>query len=386
MSYKLKTTGLATHCKMCIAVDPDTNSIKDFASTSVTSTMSIGGGITISEQAWDGNTRKYFKLATGSYVAFGTNKPFFECQASHQFQSVVWIGEVAGAQPVVFGYNSASYFCGNDQASGGNRHPTAALASNYLTGNGNQLSNGSKRIFGWSLSRNGVTNATFNYSAADTAASGTVQTFTLSAGTYYYLDYVGRSNSSSTQQDDKIHAILMFDNAITQSDFDSLRDDWFGVLLEQEVTNPTGEYQITTEGITFSGGATSSSIGSYQITTEDSAFSGGATSIQFGGLYAITTEDTTFAGGGTGQQVSGTINVLEIRDLTTGNLRVNETGITAVISSSSTGTLAIRKTGLTTNSSGNCAITDFAVIVGNSYRVTLIMSDGSEGTGVFTAG
>ncbi len=57
MAYKLKTTGIAALCKMVIAVDPDTGTIKDSASAAVTADMTVGANVTIGSQPWDGTTR-----------------------------------------------------------------------------------------------------------------------------------------------------------------------------------------------------------------------------------------------------------------------------------------------------------------------------------------
>ena len=246
MAYKLKTTGIAANCTMCIAVDPDTGTIKDFASSAVTAAMTVGAGITIGEQAWDGNTRKYFRLTTTDFVAFGASKPLFKFSSSGATRcSVVWIGEAAGTNSVVFGNDSSNYFAGVDLGAGGSTHPYAMIGSVGRNG-GLSLGAGQKKIFGFSFVHT-TTSASFFYSASDTATSGSVATKTVDNSATYYLSYVGRINSNPNTLADKIHAVLMFNTNISQADFDALRDDWFGLLLEQEAaSSPTATIAATT--------------------------------------------------------------------------------------------------------------------------------------------
>ena len=86
MAYKLKTTGIAALCKMVIAVDPDTGTIKDFSNASVTAAMTVGANVTIGSQDWNGTTRSYFRQGSGTtvadFVAFGATKPQFLANAT----------------------------------------------------------------------------------------------------------------------------------------------------------------------------------------------------------------------------------------------------------------------------------------------------------------
>ena len=81
----------------------------------------------------------------------------------------------------------------------------------------------------------------------------------------------------------------------------------------------------------------------------------------------------------------GTITITDIYDFTTGALRASNTGVTAIINNPTTGALVVKITGLTTTAGADMVISDAALVAATSYRVTLIFSDGSEGTWVFTA-
>lgn len=80
-----------------------------------------------------------------------------------------------------------------------------------------------------------------------------------------------------------------------------------------------------------------------------------------------------------------TITITDLKDLTTGTLRANETGITAIINNVTTGALVVKLTGLTSTAGGDMSISDAALVASTQYRVTIILSDGSEGTWKYTA-
>lgn len=84
--------------------------------------------------------------------------------------------------------------------------------------------------------------------------------------------------------------------------------------------------------------------------------------------------------------VSGTITLPACRQWETGNLRTGESGVVVIVNNPTTGALVIKKTGLTTHATtGECAVTDPAIVTGTNYRATQILSDGSEGTWRYTA-
>lgn len=240
MAYKLKTTGIAAHCAMCIAVDPDTGTVKDFASGPVTADLLVGANVTIGTQDWDGNTRHYWQPGAGTadadFVLFGANKPAWTFTTGGLKRTVVFIGEVAGSQARVFGQNSSAYFASADTGSGGATYPTMYGHgwSTRCTGGLAAVSSGQKIIFGFSAEHGAFSTA---YAALHDAASMTVVTGlnapNATSGTNNYnISALNRRNDSTAHQRDKTHAILIFDEALSESEWDSLRDDWFGTLLE----------------------------------------------------------------------------------------------------------------------------------------------------------
>lgn len=84
--------------------------------------------------------------------------------------------------------------------------------------------------------------------------------------------------------------------------------------------------------------------------------------------------------------VSGTITLPACRQWETGNLRTSESGVVVIVNNPTTGALVVNKTGLTTHATtGECVVTDPAIVTGTNYRVTQILPDGSEGTWRYTA-
>lgn len=281
MAYQLKSTGIAANCTMCIAVDPDTGTIKDFASSAVTADITVGANVTTGSQDWDGNTRHYFVLGSGTaaddFVAFGTNKPQWDFN-SGESRTWVFIGEAAGNFVRVMGANDSTYMASRSIISGGNTFPQTTLGS-ASNGGGAPPASTEKWIFGHSLVH-GTSNTYFralhNALSMTTGAASAV----LSPGgtTFdFALSYVGRHNASTTHQQDKIHAILIFNTALSESDWDSLRDDWFTVLLES--AGGGGDPTLSSASFT----ATSDTAGGLTVTTDVAA----------GTLYAVLTTSST---------------------------------------------------------------------------------------------
>lgn len=354
MAYQLKTTGIAANCTMCIAVDPDTNTIKDFASSTVTADITVDAGITIGSGTWDGNTRKYFQLATGNYVGFGTNKPTFSFNTTNTPRTVVWIGENAGAGTLIFGNDSGNYFGANWIVGGGDSFPTANIGSSTQHGALVRPAAGEKWIFGFSLVRS---TSTIAYTAKHDASAMTVQTLSaISSSVSYTLDFVGRRDDSTSQIADKIHAVLIFDTDLTEAQWDTLRDDWFGTLLEAVVVPATLSGTATLGDITASGDL---------APQPDSSLSGSAT------LGDITASGTLGV-------APGVITTPVLKN-NTGTILASVSGVVANVYHPTTGALVVRKTGLSSDGSGIVTITDALLVPGTSYVYEIDLSAASLG-------
>lgn len=377
MAYQLKTTGIAANCTMCMAVDPDTTTIKDFASAGVTTDLLVGANVTISSQAWDGNTRSYWVPGSGTadadFVKFGTTKPSVGVDASHTAFTGVWIGEVAGASARAFGASSSDYLCSNNSGSGGSTHPTMFIGSNTLNGAGAAVTSGQKRIFGFSLVRGTDWKS---YAALHNDASMTTNTNTLSTvNSYYALTYLNRRNDNSTHQQDKTHAILAFSTALSEAEWDTLRDDWFGTLLEAAsgdqtltpglFTNTNAFYAPTvTYDQTLTPGLYTNTNAFYSATV---SLSGGAQTLT-PGLFsnANTFHAATVA------RVPGFLT--PVLKNNSGTVLASETGVACNVYNASTGALVVRKTGLTSSAAGIVSVTDAAMAAGTTYAYEIVLS------------
>lgn len=379
MAYQLKTTGIAANCKMLIAVDPDTGTIKDFASSAVTADMTVGANVTINEQAWDGVTRKYWMLGSGTaaadFIAFGTNKPLWQLSAAGRTAaSAVWIGElVTGSHGRMFGNNSSEYLGQIDTGSGGSTHPAAYIGANAYNG-GQATAAPGKRIYGWSFTRSVARNW---YTAADTAGSMTTGSGPMAAvNLSYSLSYIARRNDNTTHNQDKVHCIAIFDVHLTEAQWDSLRDDWFGTLLEV-VSGGAVEGDLTATEAADVAAITGDVIitGTLAATeaADVAAFSGGSTPVT-GDLDATEASDTAAA---TGTVRNPRLVIGPLKN-NTGTLLANETGATVYVYQTS-GADVVTKTGQTSDGSAIMTVSDSALAAGTTYRFVIVLSGGAEG-------
>jgi len=150
-------------------------------------------------------------------------------------------------------------------------------------------------------------------------------------------------------------------------------------------TGLAGQWLIPGAGFADFGTADVSSVTSFAVTTGLPVFSGaahtGAVSFAFVSSAAL----PAFSGSATGDTSSATITITDLRDLTTGTLRINETGITAIVNNVSTGALVALLTGQASTAGGDMVLAHASLVAATQYRVTIILSDGSEGTWKYTA-
>lgn len=237
MAYQLKTTGIAASVSMLIAVDEDGTTVKDFANLA---TVSKGANVTTGTQAWDGNTRAYFeppasRTTAADFVSFTAGKPVIPWSGvSGKEFTLVFIGaaDSVGETIRAFGLSSANSLRSDNSVN--STGPTLRKASSVYSGTSSWPGNNQKLIFGFNIKLNTSTAA---FHAQDDAGAMTKTTglgvINRVDGSDWTLDYVGRDNDSTTTGRQKTHAIIMFDDLLlSDAEWDSLRDDWFGTLLE----------------------------------------------------------------------------------------------------------------------------------------------------------
>lgn len=256
MAYKLKSTGIAANCTMCIAVDPDTNTIKDFASAGVTADMTVGTH-TITSQTWDGNSRKGWVMDTDQYLAFGATKPALALDTTNnQLTMVALVEHLVTTNVRVFGEDSSNLF--QSTAGATDNHPKINWTPGSRTGAFTNPALNEKRIFGFSCNHNSTIVA---YTALHDDAAMTKNTTLTDLGTgieAWDLDYIGRQTDSTSQAAVRFFGVFLFNVALTEAQWDSLRDDWFNTLLEVDGGGGSPPTAPTIGNVTSitSGGAT----------------------------------------------------------------------------------------------------------------------------------
>ncbi len=145
------------------------------------------------------------------------------------------------------------------------------------------------------------------------------------------------------------------------------------------------ETSVTLSLPAFAGSASVTPVTSFAVTSGTPVFSGSASAGAPSFSFDVTPALPAPLGSFTGDTSSGTISITDLRDLTTGNLRVSETGITVIVNNISTGALVALLTGQTSTAGGDMSLSHASIIAGTQYRVTVILPDGSEGTWKYTA-
>jgi hypothetical protein len=120
MPLTLKGTGLATNLKMCLAVDDDGTTIKEFVSSDVNTNKTLGTGVAagIGAATWKGTSRGYFPtFADGPFDYFGirfpaAHQPLFNADSGRPFSffaAMRAMGAGANARALVEGPTSGTY-------------------------------------------------------------------------------------------------------------------------------------------------------------------------------------------------------------------------------------------------------------------------------------
>lgn len=376
MAKQLKTTGMAARAVMLIMVDPDTGTVKDFASSTVTSTMQVGANVTVGDLTWDGVTQKYFRNGSGTtdadFIKFVTNKPGFTVGAGSTQFTLVALVQAENATTRVMGTASQDYFFSLDSGSGGSTYPRLYIASNAFTAGLSAIAVGAKKLFGFNINRSGSGNWFEAFDTDSTINSGSLSFSAIDKT--WTLDYVGRRNDSTSNARGYFVAIGIFTGNATSEELGALRDDPAGYLLE------------TAGGITGALAATeaadvSAITGDVIITgtlaateaADVAAFSGGSTPVT-GDLDATEASDTAAA---TGTVRNPRLVIGPLKN-NTGTLLANETGATVYVYQTS-GAHVVTKTSQTSNGSGVMTVTDGALVSGTTYRYVIVLGSGAEG-------
>lgn len=195
---------------------------------------------------------------------------------------------------------------------------------------------------------------------------GTSSNFTSSGGNFNSQTYSSLSLGTATAVI-QVSDLVIWDEELSDADCVALADTGINATLDGSAAI-TGDLTITES-------------------TVDSLLSYSGANPNITGVLALAESGVDIlASSGSITTPTGTITTPGIKDWNTGVLRTSETGITAFINNAVTGALVVSKTGLTSDAvTGTVTITDALIIPGTTYRVTIVLSDTSEGTWRFTA-
>lgn len=235
MAYTLKSTGIATNLTMCLMVDEDGTTIKEFVNATVNSQKTVDSGVTISEESWKGTTRKFFATAAnGTFdfhgIRFGATKPAWN--PTDADGCAFWgacASMSAGISPGVF-------LTGNIAAHHLRRKPSAPNSAQLYSYDGNRGAGstalpvtGESFSFGCSYDSDdfqwyyGLESGSLAADGSGTSNNGWMESTTVAA----IGGWSGQNNLPASW-----HICCIFNRKLTLTEMQSLHNDWFGTLFE----------------------------------------------------------------------------------------------------------------------------------------------------------
>jgi hypothetical protein len=229
VAYTLKSSGLATDLLMCVAIDEDGTTVREFVSSDVNTNMTLTS-VTTGSSTWKSVSRGYFVCtADGGAQYFG---PKF---ASGHRPAI----NAAGITGVFIAF--ASHSVGN------NTEAMSEWASGIIvarsSGGKFQMSTGGGAVGNTTLPTGGtkfsvganhtafVLNAFFyGAESGSLAADGSSVDPGFGTGS---LDVAGIGGGAGQgNSPGSYHIFCYFDRALTEAEYQTLHDDWFGVLFD----------------------------------------------------------------------------------------------------------------------------------------------------------
>lgn len=232
-SYELRTDGLAADLTYCIMVDSDGLTIRDFKSALVTADMAVAAEVGRGLSSWKGEDRSFFSTkANGSFnffgITFGTNKPPLDLS-----DGVGFFAATAGARPGSgtqsscingsLGVNrrASDGFLVLHQSAGDRHVGTTVLpiddTTKYSIAANYQASVSARVFYGL---ESGSLSA--NSTAANPGGFGS------NGGTVTVLGGVNGSGHWASRW----HIVCGFNRPLTESEYQSLHNDYFSELFE----------------------------------------------------------------------------------------------------------------------------------------------------------
>ncbi len=233
MAYTLKSSGIALNLIVCVVVDEDGTTITDLTGKAIT--LGTGVSASVATGSWKSVSRKYFSTtANGTFdfngVTWNTAPLVDEddsdgvsvwCAFHGASSANTVFAAIAGAPGDVRGYGKAAATAKGTYRSGGT---TAATTTDLPTDGTTKFS------FGMAY-RSGVSSEAFyglesgNLSSEDTEASD--GGFGGDRNLYEIGGVDGQGNHPAS-----VYCFCVFNKMLSETEMDSLHDDWFGTLID----------------------------------------------------------------------------------------------------------------------------------------------------------
>ena len=233
MAYTLKASGIATNLIACVVVDEDGTTITDLAGNAIT--LGTGVSATVATGSWKGSSRNYFgTLANGTFDFYG----------------VTWNTPPAVTDDDADGIAVWCAFHGADSPNtvlaciAGSAGDVRGFGKAAATGKGTYRSGGTVANTTTDLPTDGTTKFSFrmSYESADSSeafyglesgslSSEDTETSDGGFGGAYNLHSLG-GVSGQGRHESRIYCFCVFDRKLTETEMDSLHDDWFGTLID----------------------------------------------------------------------------------------------------------------------------------------------------------
>jgi hypothetical protein len=252
MAYTLKTSGLATALSFCVAVDEDGTTVREFVSSTVNGTMTLTN-VAVGSATWKGVSRGHFSsAANGSFNYFGpkfvTNKPSIP-DAFGLFLAFNSRSAPSGTRTLIEGVEGSNTGALAEINAAGRLFATrggGAIGNTALPTGATKFSCGHNHAY------NVANDFFYGLESGSGAADGTGADAGWGAGTTVVSGIGGCAGQGNSPG--QYFIVAGFNRRLTTAEYQSLHDDWFGVLFESAVANAPPVITTTGTALAYSEG------------------------------------------------------------------------------------------------------------------------------------
>lgn len=252
MAYTLKASGLATKLVFCLAVDDDGTTVKEFVSSSVNGTKVVDAQVAVGSSTWKGVTRGWFQTKNGQSpkdsqydfegVTFVTNLPTAGMTSGGGLSI---FAACAGASAGT-GDGAIAWMSSSDRLRRSSTNKLEWYLSAGVRGGASTTSlptdGTTKFSFAASYLDNVTTAFYYGLESGNLGADGGANPSNFGSGTTW--QQIGGADGQGSAPG-KWHIICAFNEDLSETDFDSLHDDWFGTLFDAPAVPPTEPSGVT---------------------------------------------------------------------------------------------------------------------------------------------